>query len=210
MSLYHFTGLVHLPAITREGLTKGEVPLSMRDVKYGPRLSAPNLTRNADPAALHWENGFGLSKTTVRITVAIPPGDPKLVAYLTLCRKRGAPRRVLRTLDPHGQAKNWWVYHGTIPPAWFSEIAIHDGSGYVPLGSEELQNLIDRIEKEKENLVFFRNNGFEYVRLKDGVASSWLLDGKTDSVPTLEDAPHVKKGQLGLMWATSVVPGPTG
>ena len=50
MELYHFTALDYLPAIAREGLTTGEVPVSATDLQNGVWL-----TTQQSP------NGHGLS-----------------------------------------------------------------------------------------------------------------------------------------------------
>ena len=49
MRLYHFTALTHLPAIVREGLRIGLVPID--PTVSITEINAPNLTTNPNPTA---------------------------------------------------------------------------------------------------------------------------------------------------------------
>jgi hypothetical protein len=132
MRLYHYTALLYLPDIMREGLTRGEVPLDLRGVLTGTSPSHPNLTGSANPAGQDRARGSALDKTKVRITVDVPDGDPLLVRWLDLCRQHRTPRDLIRRLDRHGQGKFWWIYRGVIAPDWFDAVREVDlGAGQV-------------------------------------------------------------------------------
>jgi len=49
ITLYHFTNLLSLPDILKEGITRGDIPLEK--MPYKDRPQAPNLTRNPSPKA---------------------------------------------------------------------------------------------------------------------------------------------------------------
>ena len=70
VKLYHFTNLMNLPAILREGILRGEVPVTP-DTSIA-QLNAPNLTANPNPADQRcWCRG-ATNKTKIRLTVEIP------------------------------------------------------------------------------------------------------------------------------------------
>jgi hypothetical protein len=120
--LYHFTSRIWLPFIKKEGITRGEAPISPTE-----RLQHPNLTSNPDPDAQKWSGAEGhsaLHKTAVRITVEIPEGDQKLISWHDFAIRQKMDRKFYRTVDESGgwEAKNWWLYQGIVVPEWFSEI----------------------------------------------------------------------------------------
>ena len=96
MRLYHFTALMHLPAISREGLRIGVVPV------YPPRsvaeLNAVNLTTNSDPAAQTcWCRGI-VNKTKIRMTVEVP--DEKLTSFRQIIQQYKLRSSWVKGLDP--------------------------------------------------------------------------------------------------------------
>jgi hypothetical protein len=133
--LYHFTCRPWWHFIKTEGITRGEVPLSFRDV-----LQHPNLTSNPDPSAQRWGCNSGLNKTAVRITVEIPTGDINLISWRDLATRHKVDRRWYRALDEGGgwEARNWWIYQGVVRPEWFTDVEFFDGG---KLGEREARIL---------------------------------------------------------------------
>src|SRR4051812_37978511 len=123
MILYHFTSLYALPSIQREGLTKGEVPVSENE-----RATGPNLTGSGNPFSQHWREGSVVNKAMVRITVELDQADTRLKNWRNQVWRGGNDARKL--LDPYGQGKFWWIYFGIIPTSAFRKVELLDGGGY--------------------------------------------------------------------------------
>ena len=172
MKLFHFTCLYHLPSICREGIAKGEVPLTAFRA-----LNAPNLTSNPNPAAQHWTLGGVLDKTKVRIAVNIPDGDERLESWHKACERLRIERGVRRLLDRagQGQGKFWFLFWGTIPPAWFDSVSLRNGSTCVPLSGADLDTLCERIDKERVKIVTEEVDG---MRVVVAGFDSWLIDNQ--------------------------------
>src|SRR5947209_527584 len=112
--LYHFTCLLHLPCILREGISRGEVPLSGQEVRQ-----APSLTSDPSPLALEWCALGSTDKTRVRLAVRVPAGDGRLQSWEEVCRQFGVGREWQRQLDTTGKrGKSWFVYWGVLPREW--------------------------------------------------------------------------------------------
>jgi hypothetical protein len=81
MILYHFTGLEYLDAIMEDGLSKGDVPTSATEGKTGVWFITDRKPRGHGLGAeMDLPNGGRIAnKRAVRITVAIPSSDRKLV-----------------------------------------------------------------------------------------------------------------------------------
>lgn len=139
MNLYHFTSREHLPSILREGLSRGDVPLTPTT-----GLNAVWLTSDASP------DGHGLSsgeviaadvaaragvstggkgfrthdKRAVRLLVNIPRGDRRLVRWRPWARKN-IELNWLAALENAGggsaKARTWFLFWGVIPPTWIRE-----------------------------------------------------------------------------------------
>jgi hypothetical protein len=64
------------------------------------------------------------NKQAIRIMVDIPEGDDRLVTWRSLTEKHGMDKRMYRQYDAAGGfgARNWWIFVGVIPPAWFSAV----------------------------------------------------------------------------------------
>lgn len=145
MLLYHFTTHDHFKSIEREGLTRGEVPLSATRV-----LNAVWLTSDRAPGGhgiatetreMSMEEKAGLlrldpkldisrpllvaNKSEVRISVRVPAGDRNLVAWQRWARKRLAPEWYDALSRSGGQKhKTWFLYWGVIPPSWFTAVDV--------------------------------------------------------------------------------------
>src|SRR5688572_3197610 len=102
MRLYHFTCLMHLPEILRDGLATGQFPVRPNLV-----LNAPAFTSNASPEAQHWV-GVGLvDKLKVRLEADVP--DDHREPWRQAVKRQKVDREFLRRLDTHGQGKFWHV-----------------------------------------------------------------------------------------------------
>jgi hypothetical protein len=75
--------------------------------------------------------------------------------------------------DPY----NHFFLIGTAPPNRFKKVEVWEGDEYKALTQEEIEGLVEKIEAEKENLIFQEVRGSLCVGLKGGVTDSWLLDG---------------------------------
>ncbi len=170
MTFYHFTCLFHLPSILKSGLTMGEVP-----IEASPTPNAVNLTTNQNPDAQFWKRGSAMDKTKVRLTVQIPHDDASLMSSNNFCKQRGVSKQWQRAIDPYGQSKFWYLYFGPIPPTRIEKVEIMENGEYVLKCGTELNDAIASIETESQK--FVRDGDF--VRMRDGFHTSWLLDGGT-------------------------------
>ena len=84
MRLYHFTGLLGLPGILREGIARGEVPLDVH-TPYTRMQLAANLTTDGSPGGQSvWYAADGaVDKTRVRLTVEVARSEAVVRARRT-------------------------------------------------------------------------------------------------------------------------------
>jgi hypothetical protein len=109
MLLYHFTSMRHLYAISREGLTVGDVPT---DFRRGKGRVGVWLTSDGTPNG-HGLEGSASDKTRVRLLVDVPEG-PNLVRWVDWARRNVKPETI-ENLHASGQGfQNWYVYFGVI------------------------------------------------------------------------------------------------
>lgn len=174
MKLYHWTALVWLADIFRDGINRGEVP-----IREDSRLSFPNLTGSSNPHGQEWTQGGIADKTRVRLSVEISNGDPLLKAWPKVLQEYKVPKQWAKWLNDKGggQAKFWYIYFGTIPPEWIKTVEVREGSTFQTKEGETLQALLKSIDDEREKLELVKDGHLTYVGLKDGVTSCWLLDG---------------------------------
>lgn len=147
MILYHYTAREYLDAILREGLTKGDVPLSNTATYQAEGVNAVWFT-TSDNAAGHGlgEARFATEeecrllgvpigarfpdKRAVRITVKIP--KDKLKHWPSYARKRIEPRLYKTLADIGGGervAKTWYISTQPIPPEMFAAIEVRGADG---------------------------------------------------------------------------------
>lgn len=146
MILYHFTAHICLEDIMREGLSRGEVPLSDHQT-----LQAVNLTTSREPWGHGLDDGGNViteaeieswyqvsgqriptgtiiaNKRAVRIAVKIPSSDRALKQWLPWARKNIDPTYLKRLHAAAGRDpkfKTWWLYWGTIPPSAFVAVDV--------------------------------------------------------------------------------------
>lgn len=182
VTLYHFTCLMNLPAILREGITKGEVPISLASFK-GP--SAANLTRNPSPLATgSWGATKALTnKTKVRLTVEVR--KTLVSSFAEINRAYNVPPQWVKALAPNGEGKDWFYVFSGVQPDSITKVEIEDNGEYREPEADELAALVERIAEERNRLVF-RNidNARVFVGVTHGEADSWLFDGKREnSIP---------------------------
>ena len=157
MILYHFTALKLLPAILRDGLSRGDVPLAPTAGEQavwfttdgdgsGHGLSDARPMTDQEAAVARALAGVSpastqapafLDKRRVRIRVVIPSRDRKLIAWMPFARKR-LERSWMDILHKvaggAAKAETWWLYRGVVSPTEFTEVLIRreDGS-YTPV-----------------------------------------------------------------------------
>ncbi len=117
MTLYHFTCRPWLPIIQYEGIVRGIAPISADDFR-----EMPNLTSDGDPFAQKWGQpraGFTPHlRVCVRITLEIPPDDPRLISFDDFAARHGMTGEFCAQLDEQGGfgAKHWYYYEGVVTP----------------------------------------------------------------------------------------------
>ncbi len=122
MKLYHYTAREYLPSIKRQGITRGDVPLTPTG-----GFNAPWLTDDPNAAQQDWKEGSGLDKTAVRIEVAIPKSErKKLLSWPVLADRAKMDPTWYEALDKAGGggSAHWHVFYGRIPPGWFRSIEV--------------------------------------------------------------------------------------
>ncbi len=179
MRLYHFTALTHLPAIVREGLRIGLVPID--PTVSITELNAPNLTKNPNPTAQAiWCRGI-VNKTKIRMTVEVP--DTDLTSFRQIKDQYKMRSSWVKALDPYYERRHWYFAFGGVPVEQIKKIEIFEDGVYRELLPDELQALVARIEEEKKKKFVFTlitsgpNAGYQQFDFKNGHDDSWLLDG---------------------------------
>lgn len=170
-TFYHYSPICHLPAVLREGLCKGDV------AHHDPRVQhqAVSLTVQADPDRLgDWATPF---KTGVRYVCRVPADAARLEPQRATWLRLGVSRAFVRRLDPHGHAKWWWHYFGTIPRGQF-EVQLRGRAGYVTPTDEELAGVADVVERERAQYEYVSPPDAPYlvfVRPLDASRDNWLM-----------------------------------
>lgn len=128
MTLYHFTTQKHLDGIRKRGLALGIVPWALTEGKdhfsFVPGWQW--LTQESDwnqdwDAPFFGTAALPFRRTDVRITVSIPAlYDYRAVRWLAWEARMKPPSAEF--FDRYRSARFWYLYHGTIPPAWFLAI----------------------------------------------------------------------------------------
>lgn len=176
MKLYHYTCLIWLPSIMRDGiLPTGEMPVNLK-IKYDQVPKAVNLTANgsADDQKRIWAGG-PLKKYTIRMKVDVP--DEEVVKFREIQEKYKTPRKHLDALGPYEERAKWFFVFNTVKPEQIVEVSLYEDGTYRVLFPEELSTLVSDIEKEKERAFLFDKApaGQTRLRFKEGVFESWLV-----------------------------------
>jgi hypothetical protein len=182
MKLYHFTSLYSLAPITREGITRGSVP-------FGKELwqtkTALSLTTNTNPDALRYFASFGsrFNKLRVRLTVEIPERDERLENWRDFAKRVNMDKKWLRTMDPLGQGKFWYLFWGRIPADWITVIEVERNATFEQCQGGTLADLVRDIDREREKIEETPGQGgLLWLRLKSEDDSSWLMDEPVDQL----------------------------
>lgn len=116
-------------------------------------------------------------KTAIRFVCQIEDNDTKLEPALDSWKRLEVPARIVRAFNPHGQAKWWYHYLGSIAPTSF-KVELRAKDGYIPL--TEPDKLIAEINAEREHFEFFVPPDMPWamaVRTKnDEERSSWIFE----------------------------------
>ena len=124
MKLYHFCPAHFLPAIRKEGLTKGMIPVFKENTaEIVPGFQWLTLNKSFDQS---WEKNGSLPyrRNEYRITVKIPKKDNNLIPWLALCNHTEL-RPYIEPLNECGTPENWFVYQGRIRPGMFRGIDLN-------------------------------------------------------------------------------------
>jgi hypothetical protein len=140
-TLYHFTGQVYLPALLRDGISKGDVA-----TEPNRGFNAPWLTSNPHLDEQRWGTGSTLNKTAVRCTVEIPEGDDALWSWDRLVREYEIPDYWVNAMTTGlgEKPEHWYIYMGVIPPAWIREVV--KKPGLEPFDPSILPEVVTRLE----------------------------------------------------------------
>jgi hypothetical protein len=118
--LYHFTAERFVPAIRREGLTRGYVVANDQPLALLPGYRW--LTTNPDWGQ-EWAEGTGrlpYKRNEVRLTVEVPETHrrnvlPWVIVGPLMCR-------IYDVLSMYGDPENWRLYEGDVPPHWITAV----------------------------------------------------------------------------------------
>lgn len=176
--LNHYTAVYTLPPIMAEGLRLGEIATN----NVRSNHVAVSLTTQTDPDTLACWAGQQPHKTAVRLVCKINGGDARLEPALAAWKRLGVPPKFIReSLNPHGQAKWWYFYHGTIAPAEFA-VELRGRNEYHPFPS--LDKVLTEVAAARDFYTFFVPDGFPWaqaVKLKnpeseDGPGTNWIFN----------------------------------
>jgi len=123
MELYHFCPAHMLDGIKTQGLTLGHTPVFLDD-GIGFISGTQWLTSEPDAAKQSWATSrlIPYSRTAYRLTIEIPDRRKQ---QKRLYRAQDFMLRTVgdtRILDGYPGSENWYVFEGSIPPAWITAI----------------------------------------------------------------------------------------
>lgn len=172
MRLFHYSNFLSLPAILREGITKGELPLNPQDYTYGS-VHAANLTTNKNPKDQeHWATGGVTNKTRIRYTVDVPAGE--LTNFQQFCERFKPSAEVIDAMDPHGERRRWFYAFNGVAPSHIVLVSKWENGAYRPMTNDQVTELTKRVSDEIERALVLTPQA---LSLKPGVTESWLIDG---------------------------------
>lgn len=119
-ALYHYTSPQAFEKILLEGIRQGDVPTSPQEGCNGVWLT----TVDRLGASHGWDSTGLLDKTSIRFVIELPDRDSRLWGWPRLARRAQIDRAFYDALDRTGncESASWYVYFGTIPAAWISEV----------------------------------------------------------------------------------------
>lgn len=177
MLLYHFTCLVWLPEVIRDGITKGEVPTG--PTPYADRPQAANLTANPNREDQHWNSENAFDKARIRLKVEVP--ESELTSFRQVKDRYKIKQSWLKLTAPYLVRQQWYFAFGGVRPDQIKLVEKWDNGKYSVV--DNLPDLINQVEVERERALTFIvpasgiAKGAIDVRLKPGVETTWLLDG---------------------------------
>ncbi|HEX4144543.1 MAG TPA: hypothetical protein VHY91_13635 [Pirellulales bacterium] len=175
MTLHHFTCLLHLPEVYREGITRGEIPIDPR-IPYASIPMAANLTTNPDRDTQRrvWAGGSRLAfdKTRLRLTVEMPLHE--LLTYRQLRERFRIKSRFVKALAPVTERGHWFYAFAGVKPCQIVryEMWTRVGGMYEEIAAELMPECAAEIEAERKRINFEQVG--HIMRFDD--ANSWLLD----------------------------------
>jgi hypothetical protein len=183
--LFHFTPMLYLPQIMREGINKGEIPVDVTTA-YKDVPHAANLTSNGDRDGNRkiWAKGVAVDKSRVRLTVEVP--KEALTSFRQIKEKYTIPRRVLDRLCPYEERSKWFYVFGGVKPEQSVKVEIWDKGAYHELSRDEVKDLCNKIDEEIQRALEFKTvttgrlAGAKAAKVKEGVEDTWLYDGDGD------------------------------
>lgn len=181
--LYHYTCLLWLPSIMREGIKNGDIPID-RTIQYQQRKLAANFSTNGNrkDQLRIWAVGC-CDKTRIRLTVDVPERD--LINYRQLRERFSIQAKWQKGLAPMQERKHWFYAFGGVPTEKISGVEMWNDGQYAPIAGADLDKLICDIEAETKRALHIeviksgRFAGTRMVELHNGFSSSWLLDGSS-------------------------------
>jgi hypothetical protein len=172
VTLYHYSPLIHLPPILREGLWNGEI------AQPDPRRHevAVSLTTQTDPDRLVCWSTTDPWKTAVRYVCQVADRDPRLEPARDAWQRLRVPPKARKALDPCGQSKWWYFYKGTIPVDQLT-VQLRSEAGYVPV--TDLDRVVEAVSVERDKFHFVVPEGLPFIldlvpKDKDA-PPSWIL-----------------------------------
>ena len=179
-TLFHYSSLFHLPQILREGLAIGEV--AQPNLLKRKVATAVSLTSQIDHNRLFfWGGAASLAfKTAVRYVCDIPDSDTKLEPARSLWKRLNVSSIAVTLLDPNGQSKWWYFYHGVIRPERFT-VEFWGRHGFIPATSSQLSQIVTEVDiiRDKFEFIVPWNEPWALdLRLKDPKDKSplWVLN----------------------------------
>jgi hypothetical protein len=117
IELYHYTSKERLQLILKEGITKGDVPITP-----DKGFNAPWLTEDMDWGTQNWTTGAVYNKMAVRLTVNISTADPLLCKWSKVAEEYKMDKKWFRALNKGNNSDKWFIYKGIISPEMISSI----------------------------------------------------------------------------------------
>ncbi|MAX35777.1 MAG: hypothetical protein CME33_04315 [Gimesia sp.] len=176
MLLYHFTSLLHLPQIMREGLSRGEVPIGPYAYRFIPQ--AVNLTKDGTARGnSDWNKSNYLDKTRVRILVDLP--NEHLMSFRQMRKKFQVKRSWVRKMAPNQEHRNWYFAFDGVPTDQIQkvEIAFKQPGRYEEVSEERLAQIQKTVEAERASLPIVETSEGPAFAEEPRLLDSWLLDG---------------------------------
>jgi hypothetical protein len=132
--LYHFTNRFSWRFIETEGIRYGEVPVNLRKTLYFPSMSSdPNPEKQGWARMPPTTDDDGpvfipTNKRAVRITIALPMRDSRLVRWVDLTKRWNMEPQWFKAIcdSAGGGERNWWIYQGIIRPDRFQAVDFLD------------------------------------------------------------------------------------